>query len=176
MTGPSLAGVVGRKAGGLQSFHRYSDALKRSGILWNAETLDAWLSNPAILVPGNDMRFPGMPNAIARRDLVAYLAEAGVASQSAMHMGGRLPDLKEARPEAKVKTIGYCDDTYTVRTVAGATLKFWEFNLRFKTDSSIHGPRKGEPVLVGQGMQGDRAQVVFANPAEIGTLIKSECP
>jgi cytochrome c len=179
MTGPSLAGVLGRKAASLQSFHRYSDALKRSGIVWNTETLDAWLSNPAALVPGNDMRFPGMPSVLARQNLIAYLAQSNghpMSSQSGMNMGGRLPDLKDATPEALVKTIRYCDDTYTVGTSAGTTLKFWEFNLRFKTDSSSQGPRKGVPVLVGQGMQGDRAQVVFADPAEIGGFIKSQCP
>jgi len=93
-----------------------------------------------------------------------------------MNMGGGLPDLKAARPEMQVKTIRYCDDTYTIGTGAGKTLKFWEFNLRLKTDSTGHGPRKGEPVLVGQGMQGDRAQLVFSSPAEIGASIKSECP
>ena len=182
LTGPSLAGVLGRKAGSLPSFHRYSDALKRSGIVWNAETLDAWLYNPAGLVPGNDMRFPGMADASARSNLIAYLGavSAGngrsLAFQAGMNMGGGLPDLKNARPEAQVKTIRYCDDTYTISTGAGQTLKFWEFNLRFKTDSSSQGPHKGEPVLVGQGMQGDRAQIVFSSPTEIGTLIKSECP
>ena len=179
MTGPSLAGVVGRNAGTLQSFHRYSDALKNSGIVWNVETLDAWLSNPAALVPGNDMLFPGMSNAVARRNIIAYLAEGEahpVARQSGMNMGGGgLPNLKDASPGRQVKTIRYCEDTYTVRTAANTTLKFWEFNLRFKTDSSIHGPHKGEPVLVGQGMQGDRAQVVFASPAEISAFVKSEC-
>jgi cytochrome c len=182
MTGPSLAGIVGRKAGSLPSFHRYSDALKRTGIVWNAETLDAWIYNPAGLVPGNDMRFAGIPDAIARSNLVAYLESVSegkghsAAFQAGMNMGGGLPDLKEAAPQAQVKSIRYCDDTYTISTGAGKTLKFWEFNLRFKTDSTGHGPRKGEPVLVGQGMQGDRAQIVFSSPADIGALIKSGCP
>jgi cytochrome c len=181
-TGPSLAGVVGRKAASLSTFHRYSDALKHSGIVWNAETLNAWIYNPAALVPGNDMRFPGMPDALARRNLVAYLESVSegkgrsLAFQAGMNMGGGLPNLKEATPDAQVKTIRYCDDTYIVSTASGKTLKYWEFNLRFKTDSTGHGPRKGAPVLVGQGMQGDRAQLVFSSPAEIGTLIKSGCP
>lgn len=37
-------------------------------------------------------------------------------------------------------------------------------------------PRKGEPVLVGQGMQIDRAQLVLSDPTEISTFIKRECP
>lgn len=182
MTGPSLADVLGRKAGGLESFHRYSDALKHSGLVWNEQTLDAWIANPAALVPGNDMKFQGIPDAPTRSNLVAYLKAVAegkgrsLASQAGMNMGRGLPDLKQANVETRVKTIRYCGDTYIVTTTAGKTRKFWEFNLRFKSDSTSHGPGKGEPVLVGQGMQGDRAQVVFSSAAEIGALIKSECP
>ena len=94
-----------------------------------------------------------------------------------MMMGApRLADLKQAGAERTVKSVRYCGDTYTVATAAGRTVKFWEFNLRFKTDSSKNGPRKGEPVLVPQGMSGDRAQLVFSDPAEISATIKSECP
>jgi cytochrome c len=51
----------------------------------------------------------------------------------------------------------------------------WEFNLRLKTDSSNDGPQAGKPVIVGTGMQGDRAAVVFAAPEEISAFIKSAC-
>ncbi|MEO5699326.1 MAG: c-type cytochrome [Casimicrobiaceae bacterium] len=182
MTGPSLADVFGRKAGGLESFRRYSDAVKRSGLVWNEQTLDAWIASPAMLIPGNDMRFQGIPDAQARSNLVAYLKAVAegkgrsLAFQAGMNMGGGLPDLKKADPQARVKTIRYCGDTYILTTAAGKTLKFWEFNLRFKSDSTKHGPSEGEPVLVGQGMQGDRAQVVFSSAAEIAALIESKCP
>ena len=118
----------------------------------------------------------------ARNNVVAFLKAVAegkgrsVAAQAGINMSGGLPDLKEAKADARVNAIRYCDDTYIVNTTGGRTLKFWEFNLRFKTDSSTHGPRKNEPVLVGQGMQGDRAQVVFAHPGEIAALVKSECP
>jgi len=39
-TGPSLAGVVGRKAGDLASFHRYSPALKGSGVTWQGDRVN----------------------------------------------------------------------------------------------------------------------------------------
>lgn len=177
MTGPSLTGIFGRKAGSLESFHRYSDALKASGIVWDEKSLDAWIRNPAALVPDNEMRFPGIPDATARANLIAFLhtVSEGKTPEGFRTMAGGLPDLKQASPDVHVKTIRYCKDTYTVTTAAGRTFKFWEFNLRFKSDSSGKGPRVGEPVLVGQGMQGDRAQVVFANPGEIATFIKSEC-
>ncbi len=69
----------------------------------------------------------------------------------------------------------YCPDAYQVTVATGNTYTIWEFNLRFKTDSSSNGPLKGKPVLVGQGMRGDRAQVVFSEPAGIGNFIRREC-
>src|SRR5262245_55065627 len=57
MTGPSLAELWGRKAGGLPSFPRYSPALKGSGIIWNDDTLDEWLKDPQHFISGNTMTF-----------------------------------------------------------------------------------------------------------------------
>jgi cytochrome c len=188
MTGPSLSGVWERKAGSLKSFHRYSDALEHSGLVWNDETLDAWLRDPKALVPGNAMQFPGIRDAGVRMDLIAYLKAVSQGQAPAqrqgsgtsmgmmgMGSGGAMPDLKAADARSRVRAISYCGDTYTVTTAAGNTHKVWEFNLRFKTDSSANGPRAGQPVLVPQGMQGDRAQLVFANPGEMSSSIKSEC-
>src|SRR3981081_642645 len=52
MTGPSLANLWGRKAGGLSSFERYSEALKASGIIWDDRSLDGWLTAPARMGAG----------------------------------------------------------------------------------------------------------------------------
>ena len=52
---------------------------------------------------------------------------------------------------------------------------FWERNLRFKTDVSDDGPQKGAPALVGAGMMGDRADVIFASPDEISGFIAHQC-
>ena len=51
MTGPSLAGVIGRKAGTLASFQRYSPGLRSSAVVWDEKTLDAWLTNPMASSP-----------------------------------------------------------------------------------------------------------------------------
>ncbi len=51
----------------------------------------------------------------------------------------------------------------------------WEFNLRLKTDSSERGPAIGQPVLVGAGMMGDRAQVVFSHPRELPAFVTARC-
>jgi Cytochrome c2 len=66
-------------------------------------------------------------------------------------------------------------DAYSVKTADGKINKVWEFNLRFKTDFSELGPARGKPVIVGTGMQGDRASVVFASPIEISRFIKNSC-
>jgi cytochrome c len=73
--GPSLYGVVGRKAGEIADF-RYSPAMKRSGITWTAQTLDMFIADPQKEVPGNRMPFAGMPDAGERADLIAYLMKA----------------------------------------------------------------------------------------------------
>jgi cytochrome c len=73
--GPSLHGVFQRKAGELGDY-RYSPALKRSGITWTAETLDTFIADPQKVVPANRMPYAGMPDAVDRADLIAYLKKA----------------------------------------------------------------------------------------------------
>jgi cytochrome c len=73
--GPSLNGVVGRKAGEVADF-RYSPALKKSGLTWSPPTLDAFIADPQKEVPGNRMPFAGMPDVADRADLIAYLQKA----------------------------------------------------------------------------------------------------
>ena len=70
--GPSLYGVFGRKAGGGADF-RYSPALKRSGITWDAANIDTFIADPQATVPGNRMPYAGIADAAARADLIAYL-------------------------------------------------------------------------------------------------------
>lgn len=72
LMGPSLAGVVGRKAGSLPGFH-YSPAMMKSGRVWSTVNLDAFLSSPQQAVPGTKMPFGGMRDAKERADLIAYL-------------------------------------------------------------------------------------------------------
>jgi cytochrome c len=69
--GPQLHGVFGRKAGSVTSF-QYSDALKKSGIVWAEETLEQWLTDTDKLVPNNDMTFH-VEKAEERRAIITYL-------------------------------------------------------------------------------------------------------
>jgi cytochrome c len=184
MTGPSLAKAWNHKAGAAEGFTRYSEPMKRLEAKWDERTLDKWLADPERFLPGTTMTFPGIKDAKARRDVIAYLK--AVAEEKAppapaggggmMGMTRSKADLSQAPAEAQVKSIRRCNDTYTVETADGKTQKVWEFNLRFKTDSSKLGPRPGQPVAVGAGMQGDRASIVFASPKEISEFIQVSCP
>lgn len=69
--GPSLFGVVGRKAGTAPGY-TYSAAMK-SAAVWTPQQLDAYLTNPKATVPGNKMPFNGVTDAQKRADIIAYL-------------------------------------------------------------------------------------------------------
>ncbi|MES2173167.1 MAG: c-type cytochrome [Pseudomonadota bacterium] len=71
--GPNLRSVMGRKAATLPGY-AYSDALKASGVTWNARTLDTWLTGPQAMVKGTRMPFAGLPDPVRRQRLIAYLA------------------------------------------------------------------------------------------------------
>lgn len=89
--------------------------------------------------------------------------------------GNRMPttiDLKTLGPENQVVSISSSNYIYRVTTVSGRTTSFSEFDLRFKTDSSAHGPAEGRPMLMPASMRTDRAFVVFASPREISNFIE----
>jgi glucose/arabinose dehydrogenase len=69
--GPSLVGIVGRKAATMPGFG-YTPALKNSNITWDAASLDKFLANPSGTVLGTNMVVP-VAKAEDRRDLIAYL-------------------------------------------------------------------------------------------------------
>ena len=139
------------------------------------------------------MTFAGIKDVRQRADLLAFLKEAtgpgaSVAQQGApmgggsmggtmtgMMGGGQVPNLKRLDPAERVQEISYCNDTYTISTADGQTRKFWERNLRLKTDASGNGPEKNTPALVPAGMMGDRADVIFADPSEISARIAAKC-
>lgn len=70
--GPQLNGVIGRPAGATTDF-KYSQAMKKSGIVWSEEKLRAFLKSPDDVVPGNKMRFFGIGNDREIDNLLAYL-------------------------------------------------------------------------------------------------------
>jgi cytochrome c len=73
--GPTLKDVIGRKAGSLEDY-RYSAAMKRSDMVWDASTLDKYVADPQALIPGNRMAFAGIADKGERDDLIAFLTIA----------------------------------------------------------------------------------------------------
>ena len=74
--GPRHCALMGRRAGSIESFD-YSAAMKKSGIVWNAKTLDRFLAAPMQRIPGTTMTYAGVTDAKERADLIAYLEQAG---------------------------------------------------------------------------------------------------
>jgi cytochrome c len=69
--GPRHRGVFGRKAGSVTGYD-YSSAVKASNLTWNERTLDAWLTNPQALIPGQKMNFR-VGTAEDRSDIIEFL-------------------------------------------------------------------------------------------------------
>lgn len=75
-TGPRHCGLFGRRAGSVAGFD-YSDAMRRSGIVWDRKSLDRFLAAPLAAVPGTSMGYAGVADAKERADLIAWLEQAG---------------------------------------------------------------------------------------------------
>jgi cytochrome c len=78
--GPTLAGLFGRKAGSVEGFNQYSEAMVNSGVVWDEETLNAFLKNPKDFIPGNSMMMEGyyirpVSSDQHRADVITYLKE-----------------------------------------------------------------------------------------------------
>jgi cytochrome c len=186
LSGPSLAGRWGKEAGTIGDFGRYTEALKKSGIVWEENSLDGWIADPQAMLPGTTMTFRGVPDEETRKNLIAFLREAlspggaarvvrsGLISES-MATGPLPEDLSSPGDNQRIKEIRHCRDGYHVTTANGAQFPFWETNVRIKIDTSSRGPKKGEPVLVRSGMAGDRVSVVFSSLAELNQLLAEKC-
>ena len=76
--GPSLNGIVGRKAGSVDGFS-YSDANKEAGakgLVWTEDELMKYLEGPAAHMPKNKMAFAGLKDEQDRKDILAYIKQA----------------------------------------------------------------------------------------------------
>ena len=74
-TGPRLAGVVGRKAGTVSGFP-YSDAVKKSEVVWTETVLEKWLMDPETVIPDTDMAFR-LDSPAERAAIIAFLKGTG---------------------------------------------------------------------------------------------------
>jgi nitrite reductase (NO-forming) len=124
--GPSLAGIVGRKAG-TEPGYNYSPAMKQSDIVWDPKTLDAYLDNPQKTIAGNKMPFPGLKTEHDRADVIAYMAApsgaVAAASRTAVQQPATAPGsatppgASQAPQAAPGANVGYVPDAkYTLRS------------------------------------------------------------
>ena len=97
------------------------------------------------------------------------------AAPALAHQQGKKLHLADAPADQRVEAITYCKGKYRVVTKEGSPVDYREFDLRFKTDQSLDGPRPGAPVVIKAAMRGDRGFVIFSAPGEISTFIKTEC-
>jgi len=95
--GPSLAGVVGRKAGALEGY-TYTPAMTNSHLTWDAATLDSFITNSVAKVPGTSMPVQ-VGDAATRADIIAYLATlAGPPASAAAAPAPKAPTPLPAGP------------------------------------------------------------------------------
>jgi cytochrome c len=71
--GPSLHGIVGRKAASAEGFKTYSPAMQKSGITWTEDNLKKYLADPKGFIPGNRMVYAGLKKAEDVDNVIAYL-------------------------------------------------------------------------------------------------------
>lgn len=74
--GPTLKGIVGRRAASIDSYG-YSVALYQKaavGLIWDEITLDRFLEAPQSMAPGVAMAYAGVPDQSDRAQLIAWLA------------------------------------------------------------------------------------------------------
>ena len=72
-TGPHLVNIIGRKAGTVEDFKRYSKAMVAADIIWDEETLDGYLLAPKKYLKGTKMAFAGLRKDKDRANVIAYL-------------------------------------------------------------------------------------------------------
>ena len=76
--GPSLHGVIGRKAGSLPAYNNYSESMKKAELVWDKSNLDRFIANPDQVVAGNNMKpYGGIASAEERGKIIGFLESAG---------------------------------------------------------------------------------------------------
>ena len=147
-TGPNLWGVVGRPVAAADEYDRYSPAMRSIGGIWSPERLDRYLRQPMAEVEGTAMVFPGIPSAVDRADLIAWLdrnspvpsdfgseraalgaVEGAKDTDGAAPRPTQPPDLGAlVTGEGAEETHAYCTACHSERIVAqqGLTRSDWE--------------------------------------------------
>jgi nitrite reductase (NO-forming) len=151
--GPSLAGIVGRKSAADANFN-YSPAMKQAGLTWDPPTLDGYLADPAKVVPGNRMPFPGLKTDQDRKDVTAYLAAAAAPATAPPAAKTAAPSAAAPQAKSGSDAVYLTDAKYTLRTgIAEGKMVF------LGVGGSIDG--KANPVLT--AAEGQIVQLTLIN-------------
>lgn len=186
LSGPSLAGLWGKRAASIDGYGRYTDALKDLDMAWDEDTLNAWLADPQAMAPGTTMTLRGIESDATRAALITFLRRAMPDGGSAevvneglvpenMAEGPVPPDLSETGDNQRISNIRHCRDGYFITTADGAQFPFWETNVRLKIDTSVRGPEDERPILLRSGMAGDRVSVVFSSMENLRSQLREQC-
>lgn len=87
--GPTHKNLIGRRAGTAPGYV-YSPALKNSQVVWSADSLAKWLTDPEKFIPGQKMFFT-LPDARERADVIAYLLQAARPQTATVSPTGATP-------------------------------------------------------------------------------------
>ncbi len=104
--GPHLNNIFDRKVAQFDDFD-YSEGIERArrdGMVWDLEHLDAYLTNPKLLVSGTNMEFAGLAEAQDRGDVLAYLRQFSASPR----------DIPEAAPTALPQEVSLAPDVLAI--------------------------------------------------------------
>lgn len=137
-SGPHLNNIFDRKIAQFEDFE-YSEGIyraRRDGMVWNLDNLDAYLTNPKVLVSGTNMDFRGMRDAGERGDVLAYLR--GFSSNP--------QDIPEAAPTALKQDVDLPPETLAII----GDPEFGEYlSTECTTCHRVDGEYDGIPVITG---------------------------
>ena len=156
--GPNLRGVVSRPVAAAEGYGRYSPAMASFGGTWTVERLDRYLHRPAAEVEGTSMVFPGIADAGARADIIAWLSAVSgshsissgkvgesAATAGAVHEPGDVDFGLLVAAAGADATHAYCTVCHSERIVAqqGLTREDWVETLEYMVDEHGMAPIEG---------------------------------
>jgi cytochrome c len=136
--GPALNGVFERDAASAEGYE-YSAALKKAAVenpSWTEESLEAFLEAPLSYLPGTKMAYPGVADAIDRRDIIAYLSTihtdgtSDVLPANPPAVTDAKPALQAPRPLAKDAAVPTHGVLHLGRKALAEEIAAWDIDIR----------------------------------------------
>lgn len=127
--GPHLNDLAGRAAGTVEGY-RYSPALKGSGVVWTAESLDRYLASPRDFIKGNRMAFAGLKKQAERDDVIAYLATLGASATAGAKPADSVPAAAPAPQPAMAASTAEHGIFHLGRQATEDEIRAWDIDVR----------------------------------------------